>query len=140
MLSRTLEHNRTTLDPAALLQCRRQFDFDLFGSSLASLAPSYPVSLAYRPRRLHECPPAPNLSVVVPPWQRILDLVSEAAQGKVKASCLLVLPFWPAQPWWPLVTRLAGHKLWIFKGHPWISPGGKRLSYKAIAFWVNPPP
>ena len=39
MLSRTVYHNQTRFDPAALMQCRRQFEFDLYGSNLRSLAP-----------------------------------------------------------------------------------------------------
>lgn len=139
-LSRTLQHNRVSFDPAALLQCKRSFDFDLFGSSVVSLAPTFPKLLHYRHLRLADCPPAPLKSVLVPPWSRILDLVSEAARGQLRCSALLILPLWPAQPWWPLILRLAAQKLWTFQGTPWLSPGGRRLPYKAVALWVGVPP
>lgn len=68
VLSRTVERNRYMLDPAALAQCKFTFDFDLYGSSLSSLAPSYPSSVLYRHHSLHLLPPRPQLSIVVPPW------------------------------------------------------------------------
>lgn len=138
MLSRTVYHNRTRLDPAALLQSRRSFDFDLYGNATCSLAPRYPTHLSYRPRRLADCP-RHALSVAVPPWQHLLSVVSEAAQGKTAGRTLLVLPLWPSQPWWPLVVRLARGLLWTFKGTPWIASNGRRLPYQAVGLWVGDP-
>ena len=103
-LSRTVERNRYTLHPSALRSCKLHFDFDLYGSSLSSLAPAYSTVLAYRARSLRDCPPLPALSVAAPPWPRILPLLSEAAAGHANhARVLLVVPYWPAQPWWPLL-------------------------------------
>jgi hypothetical protein len=59
ILSRTVERNRYTFDPQALYYSRKKFDFDLFGSSISSLAPSYPTASAYRRRSLLELPPRP---------------------------------------------------------------------------------
>jgi hypothetical protein len=74
LLSRTVERNRYTFDPAALHQSKHKFDFDLYGSALHSLAPSFPTASVYRRR----------LSVVVPPWPRILPLLSELASDRPK--------------------------------------------------------
>jgi hypothetical protein len=141
MLSRTIETNSYRLHPSALLQSRLHFDFDLYGSALSSLAPSFCSSLSYRPRRLSDCPPLPALSVAAPPWNRILALLSEAAQGSATQRCnrriLLILPHWPAQPWWPLAVRLAENRLLEFKGTPWVGPSGRRAPYGAIALWVH---
>jgi hypothetical protein len=140
-LSRTAHHNRVRFDEACLHQLRRRFHFDLFGSSLRSLAPAYPTSLSFRPRRLAEAPPG-ALSVAAPPWNQILALLNEAgaAPEEVKGSIFLILPHWPAQPWWPLAVALANGLLWQFRGTPWISPGGKRLPYTAVGLWVGRPP
>jgi hypothetical protein len=106
ILSRTVERNRYVLDPTVLFQCKRKFDFDLFGSPIHSLAPNFPTASTYRQRCLKELPPAPTLSVVAPPWPRILPLLSEAAADRklIKASAFIILPYWPAQPWWPLAV------------------------------------
>ncbi len=116
----------------------RTFSFDLYGSSLYSLAPSYASSLSYRPRRLRDAPPG-VLSVAAPPWNQILVLLSEAAgaHDTLRGSIFLLLPHWPAQPWWPLAVRLVRGLLWEFRGLPWKSPSGKRLPYKAVGFWVG---
>ena len=83
LLSRTVERNRYTFDPAALFYSKKRFDFDLYGSAIHSLAPSYRTASVYRRRSLLELPPSPHLSVVVPPWPRILPLLSElAAEGR----------------------------------------------------------
>jgi hypothetical protein len=105
ILSRTLECNRYTFDPVALYQSKKRFDFDLFGSAVHSLAPLYPTASSYRRCSLLELPALPLLSVVVPPWPRILPLLSKAATDhpKIKGQALIILPYWPAQPWWPLV-------------------------------------
>ena len=110
ILSRTVERNRYMFDQVALSQCKKTFDFDLFGSSLNSLAPSYPTASVYRHRSLLELPASPLLSIVIPPWPRVLLLLSElAADGpKIKGQALIVLPHWPAQPWWPLAVHLSG--------------------------------
>jgi|PlaIllAssembly_1097288.scaffolds.fasta_scaffold962763_1 hypothetical protein len=86
VLSRTVERNRYTFDPVALHQCKKKFDFDLYGSSLYSLAASYPTASVYRHRSLLELPASPSLSIVIPPWSRVLPLLSElAADGhKIK--------------------------------------------------------
>jgi hypothetical protein len=139
MLSRTVERNRYTFDPAALFQTKKRFDFDLYGSAVHSLAPAYPSTPVYRRRSLLELPPHPLLSVVVPPWPRILPLLSEAAadRHKVKGQALIIVPKWPAQPWWPLAIQLAGGMFLQFKGFPWISPAGKRSKFLAVAFWLR---
>jgi hypothetical protein len=84
LLSRTVERNRYTFDPVALYQTKKRFDFDLFGSALHSLAPAFPASALYRQRSILELPPHPCLSVVVPPWPRILPLLSEIASEHTK--------------------------------------------------------
>jgi hypothetical protein len=84
ILSRTVERNRYTFDPVALHQSKRKFDFDLYGSALDSLAPSFPTASTYRRRSLLELPPRPLWSVVVPPWPRILPLLSEIASDRLK--------------------------------------------------------
>ena len=134
-----MELNHYQLDPAAMHQCRLQFDFDLFGSALHSLAPHFPTSLSYRDRRLAECPPAPQLSVAAPPWNRLLALLSALVAGRVKVrgKVLLVAPHWPAQAWWPLLERLSQGRLLQFKGNPWVSPAGKRAPDGAVAIWVG---
>jgi hypothetical protein len=58
------------------------FDFDLYGSALRSLAPTFPTASTYRRRSLLELPPCPLLSVVVPPWPRILPLLCELAANR----------------------------------------------------------
>lgn len=131
--------NHYRFDPAALLQCRYAFDFDLFGSPLRSLAPDYPRSLAYRARALADCPPAPKLSVAAPPWNRLLPLLSGALAdpGAIKGRVLMLLPLWPAQPWWPLAVQLAQGKMLTFRGKPWLSPAGKRANFNAVAVWLG---
>lgn len=126
-LSRTVERNRYVLHPSALHSCRLRFDFDLYGSSLSSLAPAYCTALTYRARKLQDCPPRPALSVAAPPWPQLLPLLSAAAAGHANhARVLLIAPYWPAQPWWPLLQRLSEGKLLMLPGKPWVSPGGRR--------------
>ncbi len=139
ILSRTVERNQYTFHPSALAQCKLRFDFDLFGSSLFSLAPHFSTNLAYRARRLADCPPAPVLSVVAPPWNRILPLLSEAGadRAKIAGKILVLLPHWPARPWWPLAMCLAQGRILKFKGKPWVSPGGRRAPHQAVTIWVN---
>jgi hypothetical protein len=86
-----------------------------------------------------ECPARPLLSVAAPPFNTLLPLLSEAAgaQGSVKGRILLIVPLWTAQPWWPLALRLSQGIFWTFRGLPWISPAGKRASFRAVAFWVG---
>jgi hypothetical protein len=110
---------------------RKRFDFDLYGSAFHSLAPTYPTASVYRRRSLLELPPQPLLSVVVPPWPRILPLLSEIAtdRAKIKGQALIIVPFWPAQPWWLLAMQLAGGVFLKFKGFPWLSPAGKRSKF-----------
>ena len=138
LLSRTIEQNRYTLRPTALASCKLHFDFDLFGSAASSLAPHYCTALSYRARSLSDCPPWPRLSVAVPPWHRILQLLSEAAAAPERTKrILLVLPHWPAQPWWPLAVRLANSRLLQLPGKPWLTPQGKPAPHGAVALWVN---
>ncbi len=120
---------------------RRSFDSDLYGSSLRILAPAYPTSRTYRPRWLADALPG-LVSMAAPPWNQILALLSEAAAAPAGNlhPVFLLLPYWPAQPWWPLATRLARGLLWEFWGTPWISPAGKRLPFWAVGFWVTPLP
>lgn len=68
ILSRMVERKDYVFDPAALSQCKFQLDFDLYGSSLRSLAPIYPSSAVYMHHSLHLLPPGPQFSIVVPPW------------------------------------------------------------------------
>lgn len=139
LLSRTVEHNRYVLHESALYRTKLKFDFDLYGSSLRSLAPAYCTNLSYRARRLRDCPPAPSVSIAVPPWNQALSLLSEAGadHANITGSILLVLPEWPAQPWWPLMLRLSRGKILHFGPKPWVSPGNKRPPYGAVAIWIG---
>lgn len=134
-----MEQNCYRLRPNVFSTCRLEFDFDLFGSSLSSLAPTYCSVLSYRHRMLKDCPPAPLLSVAVPPWNRALALLSEAggAQENLKGRIFLVLPKWPTQPWWPLLLRLAQGKLVDLGTKPWISPAKFRPNYGAVGVWIG---
>lgn len=128
-LSRTLDYNCYKLHHSTLGKSKLQFDFDLFGSPLHSLAPAYCTSLVYRARRLRDCPALPRLCVAVPPWHQVMPLLSEAvgAPENVRGKkILLIVPHWPAQPWWPLLLRVAKGRLITFGAKPWVSPAGHR--------------
>lgn len=138
-LSRTLEYNRYRLHHSVMMRTKLHFDFDLFGSPIHSLASKYCTSLTYRARKLRDCPPLPSVSVACPPWNQALPLLSEALgdQGRIKGRILLILPEWPAQPWWPLLLRVAQGKLLTFGSRPWVSPAGVRPLYGARGVWIG---
>ena len=88
---------------------------------------------------LEEVPGAPAVSVAAPPWNRLLGLLSAAvaAPEKIKGPLFMIVPLWPAQPWWPLVLQLSNNCLWSFNGNPWVSPAGKRAKFQAVGFWLG---
>ena len=134
-----MEQNSYLFDHSALYSCKLHFTFDLFGSSIHSLAPNFCMSSSYRARRLADCPPLPALSVAVPPWNRLLALLSEVAadHANIKGRILLITPMWPAQPWWPLLIRLSQGKLVTFPGNPWMTRARKRVPHKAVGIWIG---
>ena len=111
----------------------------MYGSSVYFLAPSYCTACSYRARQLRDCPKAPLLIVAAPLFNRILPLLSQALADHQSLRCqtLLILPYWPAQPWWPLVERLAKGKIVKIPGKPWVSPAGRKAPYSAIAIWIG---
>jgi hypothetical protein len=67
-----MQRNAVSIDPGVLQRVLGNFDFDLYGSAVSSLAHAYPLGTAYRFRRLTDCPRPPASSVAVVPWNRIL--------------------------------------------------------------------
>lgn len=107
--------------------------FDLFGDSTTTYAPTFPTFSHYRQRRLTDCPPG-VLSVASPPWNQILSLTSDAKCSTLgKRQIALVTPHWPSQIWWPLLRGLG--QQWLLPGTPWVNPAAPASSqprWKAV--------
>ena len=139
-----MQSNAYTLDRSLACSLFRGFHFDLFGTAFNTLATSYPCGTSYVRRTLSALPPAPSLCVAIPPWSHLLSLLQEA-QGNLPAQVALVVPFWPAQPWFPLLQSLHTGRVWLLPGRPWRAPRNcRQRPWRALLLlvgrWPTPSP
>ena len=127
ILSRTVHRNLFVLSPAWVQRTLPPLDFDLFGSATHSLARHFPRLPPFCARPPSLCPPV-GVSVLSPRWKDILALCTAVQSAPVRAhqALLIILPFWPAQLWWPLARRLG--PLFLLPGYPWLNPAAPRTA------------
>ena len=135
--SRVIDKSEWMLDPVLAPRYVHRFgpaQVDRFADSMLTLLPRFDASYPCRGAETVDTFSVSwegTHSWVNPPWRDIGRVLWKLDQ-EPGASAVLLLPYWPTQPWWPLLQRLAANAEFVELPESAFIPGPLMLTMPHI--------